>query len=71
LQLEGGVRIRELSEGKWKAAGIRENFIISHIDKIPVNNVQDLNQILDFKKGGILIEGLYNDGAKGVYGMEW
>jgi serine protease Do len=71
LQLEGGVRIKELSEGKWKDAGIRENFIISHIDKIPVNNVQDLNQILEFKKGGILIEGLYKDGSKGVYGMEW
>ncbi len=71
LQLEGGVRIKSLGDGKWKKAGVRENFIISHIDKIPVNNVEDLNQILAFKKGGILVEGYYRDGEKGVYGVEW
>lgn len=71
LQLEGGVRVKVISEGKWKDAGLKQDFIISHIDKIPVNNVQDLNQILDFKKGGILIEGLYVGGEKGVYGLDW
>ncbi len=71
LQLEGGVRIKSLRDGKWKKAGVREDFIISHIDKIPVNNVEDLNQILAFKKGGILVEGYYRDGEKGVYGVEW
>lgn len=71
LQLEGGVRITRLSGGKWEASGMMENFIISHIDKVPVDNVEDLNQILEFKKGGILVEGYYPDGEKGVYGLEW
>jgi Do/DeqQ family serine protease len=71
LQLEGGVRVKKLGDGKWKASGIKEGFIISHIDKIPIDNVDDLNQILDFKKGGILIEGFYPDSQKGVYGLEW
>lgn len=71
LQLEGGVRVKNLGSGKWKESGIREGFIISHIDKIPIDNVDDLNQVLDFKKGGILIEGYYADSQKGVYGLEW
>jgi serine protease Do len=71
LQLEGGVRVKHVWDGKWSKAGLKEHFIISHIDKIPVNNVEDLNQILDFKKGGILVEGYYTDGQKGVYGLEW
>jgi S1-C subfamily serine protease len=69
LQLEGGVRIKELHAGKWKAAGMKRSFIIAHIDKIPVDNVEDLNRILEFKRGGILIEGFYPGGEKGTYGM--
>jgi serine protease Do len=71
LQLEGGVRVKSIEAGKWKEAGIRKDFIISYVDKIPVDNVEDLNRILEFKKGGILIEGQYPDGDKGVYGVEW
>ncbi|MEQ1587956.1 MAG: trypsin-like peptidase domain-containing protein, partial [Cyclobacteriaceae bacterium] len=33
LNLDGGVLIKKLSFGKWKKAGIKENFIITHIDK--------------------------------------
>ena len=71
LQLEGGVRVKKLGDGKWKESGMKEGFVISHIDKIPIDNVDDLNQVLEFKKGGILIEGYYPDNAKGVYGLEW
>ncbi|WP_333821111.1 S1C family serine protease [Ohtaekwangia sp.] len=71
MQLEGGVRVKKLTAGKWKEAGLRDNFVIAYIDKVPVDNVEDLNRILDFKKGGILIEGFYPNGEKGTYGMEW
>ena len=71
LQLEGGVRVRDVSRGKWKEAGIRKGFVIGYIDKIPVDNVEDLNRILDFKKGGILLEGFYPNGQKGTYGVDW
>ena len=71
LQIEGGVRIKDIISSKWKEAGIKKGFLITYVDKIPVDNVEDLNRILDFKKGGILIEGIYTDGKKGTYGVEW
>lgn len=71
MQLEGGVRIKEVAAGKWKETGIKKGFVIAFIDKVPVDNVADLNRILDFKKGGILIEGYYPGGQKGTYGVEW
>lgn len=71
LQLEGGVRVRDITRGKWKEAGIRKGFVIGFIDKVPVDNVEDLNRILDFKKGGILLEGYYPNGQKGTYGVDW
>jgi serine protease Do len=71
LMLEGGVRIKSLDEGKWKKSGMKENFIIGYIDKVPVENVEDLNRILEYKKGGILVEGIYASGQKGTYGIDW
>jgi serine protease Do len=71
LMLEGGVRIKNLDEGKWKKSGMKENFIIGYIDKVPVENVEDLNRILEYKKGGILVEGTYASGQKGTYGIDW
>ncbi|MBT1703986.1 trypsin-like peptidase domain-containing protein [Chryseosolibacter indicus] len=71
LMLEGGVRVKNLEEGKWQKSGMREGFVISHVDKVPVDNVEDLNRILEYKKGGILIEGVYASGQKGTYGLEW
>jgi len=71
LMLEGGVRVRTLEEGKWKKAGMKENFIIAFIDKVPVENVEDLNRILEYKKGGLLVEGIYSSGQKGTYGIDW
>jgi Do/DeqQ family serine protease len=71
LELEGGVRIKSLSPGKWKESGVKKDFIVAFLDKIPVDNVEDLNRILDIKKGGVLIEGYYTDGRKGTFGLEW
>jgi S1-C subfamily serine protease len=70
LDLEGGVRAKLVRDGKWKEAGIKEGFIIAFIDRVPVDNVEDLNRILEYKRGGILIEGYYNGGKK-VFGLDW
>ncbi|HCM77872.1 MAG TPA: deoxyribonuclease HsdR [Cytophagales bacterium] len=71
LNIDGGILIKQLTEGKWKKAGIKEGFIITHIDKVPVDNVEDLNRTLDFKNGGILVEGIYDRNDKEVYGVDW
>ena len=71
LNLDGGVLIKKLEDGKWKKAGVREEFIVTHIDKIPIDHVADLNRILELKQGGILVEGIYRAGEKATYGVVW
>ncbi len=71
LNLDGGVLIKKVEDGKWKKAGAKENFVITHIDKAPIDNVADLNRILELKKGGVLIEGIQENGEKGVFAIEW
>ena len=71
LELEGGVRVKDLRSGKWKSAGVEEGFIIVYIDKILVEDVQNLNRILTFKKGGILVEGYTPSGEQKSIGVQW
>jgi Do/DeqQ family serine protease len=71
LNLDGGVLVKKLGEGKWKNAGIKKDFIITHIDKVSIDNVADLNIILEFKKGGVLVEGVDKQGKKNSIGLEW
>lgn len=70
LNLEGGVLV-SAAEGKWREAGVQKGFVIGFLDKVPVDNVHDFNRMLQYKKGGILLEGYYLNGEKKSYGIEW
>ncbi|NNC85989.1 MAG: Do family serine endopeptidase, partial [Bacteroidia bacterium] len=69
LGIGGGVKIKELSSGKLKEAGIKQGFIITKIDKQRVGNSNEVQAMLKSKDGGVLIEGYYPNGLKGYYGF--
>ncbi len=69
LRLTGGVQIASLGDGALKEAGVREGFIIIKINNRPVNSTQDVENILRNKRGGVLIEGVYPNGARAYYGF--
>ncbi|MFN3839787.1 MAG: S1C family serine protease [Cyclobacteriaceae bacterium] len=70
LNLEGGVLVIR-SAGKWQEAGVKPGFIIGFLDKVPVDDVKDFYRMLQYKRGGILIEGYYLTGEKKSYGIDW
>jgi len=72
FNIESGVQVKSIEGGKWKEAGIEEGFIITKIDKRPINGVEDLTNSLNSARGeGILIEGIYPSGEKAYYGIGW
>ena len=71
LNIDNGVLLKSLTDGRWKRSGLEKDFIIRFIDKLPIDNVADLTRILEYKKGGILVEGVYLNGEKGTYGVDW
>jgi serine protease Do len=60
LGLKGGVKITKLKEGKLQQyTGIRPGFIITTIDNQVVTSIDHLQKILNNKRGGVMLEGLY------------
>lgn len=69
LGVSHGVKVSSLDRGKLSAAGIREGFIITRVDKQEVKSAKELREILSNKEGGVLIEGIYPNGMRAYYGF--
>lgn len=68
LNLDGGVQVSKLYPGKIKReTQMREGFIITHIDGKRIKTIEDLADVLEGKKGGVMLEGIYEDGSKYYY----
>jgi Do/DeqQ family serine protease len=71
LHLDAAVALVKLNDGKWKKAGMKVNFLVTFIDKVPVENPEDVNLIMANKSGGVLVEGVYPNRQKAVYAIDW
>jgi Do/DeqQ family serine protease len=69
LRIKNGVRVASLSRGQIASAGIKEGFVITHVDREAVSTPRELVQVLSNKEGGVLIEGVYPNGTKAYYGV--
>ena len=71
LDLRSGIIIDKVNSGKWKEAGIKPGFVITHINKTPVESVDQVLEILRNRRGGNLIEGKYPNGEERYYAIGW
>jgi Do/DeqQ family serine protease len=72
LGIAGGVKLKELNEGKWANEGIDEGFIITEVDKMKVETVDQLKRLMSQLKGErILLLGVMENGDKTYYSIEW
>ena len=70
LGISNGMKVTSISSGKFRAHGIREGFIITQINNIPVKSVEDISKILQEADGGIYVEGIYPDGLIAYYAIK-
>jgi serine protease Do len=69
LNIEDGIKVEEVFAGKMRSVGIREGFIITKINHTPVKSVKTFTDLLSTIKGGVLIEGFYENGKREFYGF--
>lgn len=62
LDLDGGIKVTDIDDGIVSSqTRMREGFVITHVDGKEVETVSDLEALLTDKKGGVMLEGVYED----------
>ncbi|MDR1343326.1 MAG: Do family serine endopeptidase [Prevotellaceae bacterium] len=70
LRIAGGVQVTELKQGKLSANGIKKGYIITRINRKPVNSVSDVSKTLSsISNEAVLIEGIYPNGVVAYYAI--
>ncbi len=67
LNIQGGVKVTELDQGKLRDTGMREGFIIIAVNKQLVTEPYHVETILEDYSGNVYIDGVYPDGNTAVY----
>ena len=67
LGIKNGVKISEIQDGKLKTAGVKPGFVVTQINNKPVNSVDELSKIINSIKGGVYLEGVYQNGEVAYY----
>ncbi|MEK6479057.1 Do family serine endopeptidase [Catalinimonas sp. 4WD22] len=71
LNVNGGVKVVRTFAGKLRQQGIRPGFIITGVAGKAVTDVDDLTEVIQNERGGVLVEGIYPDSPeeKQYYGL--
>ena len=68
LQINRGVKVKNLRSGKLKDENIKEGFIIYKINNTPIYEIRDIEDaIQQVKDGGVFISGIYPNGSVKYY----
>jgi S1-C subfamily serine protease len=67
LGIQNGVKVTELGEGKLKSEGVKPGFVITHVNNAPIHSVDELEKLFNTLKGGVYIEGVYQNGMVAYY----
>ncbi len=69
IGIKEGVEVVSLEDGKMKASGIKEGFVITYVNNTPVSSPEDVIRILENARRSIMIEGVYDDGASHYFAI--
>ena len=62
LGIDGGLKIVDLRAGKLQRhTDVKKGFIITRVDGQAVKSIDGLTRVLESKKGGVMLEGVYED----------
>lgn len=70
LRINNGLKVTELSAGRFAAAGIAKNFVIVRVNHSAISSVSDLEKAIKSSNGVVLVEGIYPNGTTAYYAIK-
>jgi Do/DeqQ family serine protease len=69
LRINDGIKVKSISNGKFKDAGIKEGYIITKANRISVTKEEDLIKVIEVADEGLFISGVYPNGRIAYYAV--
>jgi S1-C subfamily serine protease len=69
LNLNYGVKVKTLEPGKLRSSGLSEGDIITKFNQTQIETVEQLTNLLNSTKGGVLLEIVSSSGKKSYLGF--
>lgn len=70
LGIKYGVKVIWLGNGKLKKYGIKEGFIITHINNKHIKNTEELLELVNQRQSPITLDGVYPNGRRDYYAID-
>ncbi len=67
LGIRNGIRVTSVKPGKFMKVGIEKGFVVTSVNKKEVRSVKDMTDILNDAEGGIIIEGVDQNGSRSYF----
>jgi serine protease Do len=69
LRIRNGLKVTSVSAGKFRDAGIREGYVITQANRVPINSEDDLRKVVEVLNEGLFLTGIYTNGRVAYYAI--
>lgn len=69
LGIKHGLKVVKINDGKIKESGIKEGYIITLANRVPINSEEDLSKVINVLNDGLFLSGIYPNGKVAYYAI--
>lgn len=69
LRIKYGLKVSKVGSGKFSKSGIKDGYIITQANRVPINSEEDLKKVVDVLNEGLFLSGIYPNGKVAYYAI--
>lgn len=69
LGISHGIKVTKVMPGKFREVGIKEGYIITKANRVPINSIEDFRKVVEMVEDGLFLSGIYPNGQVAYYAI--